>query len=94
MYLCVCVCFGRFHHNAFFAARALHVADLLNSSLIYPVFERIFEQQVQHLVEIALCDSFVKRFCKSCSLGDWLNLISDSLLRLGEERDYSGASVQ
>ncbi|KAH9539225.1 hypothetical protein CY35_15G046500 [Sphagnum magellanicum] len=34
-----------FHHNAFFASRALHVAESLNASLVYPLLESIFEQQ-------------------------------------------------
>ena len=42
---CGFVC-GRFHHNAFFASRALHIADSTNSSLVYPLLERIFANQV------------------------------------------------
>jgi 2-hydroxychromene-2-carboxylate isomerase len=34
-----------FHHNAFFASRALHVAQLTNASLVYPLLERIFATQ-------------------------------------------------
>lgn len=42
---CGFVC-GRFHHNAFFASRALHIADSTNSSLVYPLLEHIFANQV------------------------------------------------
>ncbi|KAG0555245.1 hypothetical protein KC19_12G155500 [Ceratodon purpureus] len=34
-----------FHHNAFFAARALHIAQMLNSSLVYPLLELVFRDQ-------------------------------------------------
>jgi hypothetical protein len=44
--LFVLACLDRFHHNAFFASRALHVAESLNASLVYPLLESIFEQQV------------------------------------------------
>ena len=37
---------GRFHHNAFFASRALHVALMTNTSLVYPLLELIFANQV------------------------------------------------
>lgn len=37
---------GRFHHNAFFASRGLHVAQMTNSSLVYPLLELIFSNQV------------------------------------------------
>jgi hypothetical protein len=37
---------GRFHHNAYFAARALHVAQAANASLVYPLLELVFENQV------------------------------------------------
>lgn len=38
-----------FHHNAFFASRALHVAQMTNSSLVYPLLELIFSNQESFL---------------------------------------------
>ncbi len=46
MILFVLASLDRFHHNAFFASRALHVAESLNASLVYPLLESIFEHQV------------------------------------------------
>nr|AOS49624.1 hypothetical protein [Davallia tyermanii] len=34
-----------YHHNAYFASRALHIINNLNSSLTYPLLELFFENQ-------------------------------------------------
>jgi hypothetical protein len=40
---------GRFHCNAFVAARALHIAQMMNASLLYPLLELVFRSQVMVL---------------------------------------------
>ncbi|KAL3702319.1 hypothetical protein R1sor_020341 [Riccia sorocarpa] len=70
-----------FHHNAFFAARALHIAASLNSSSVFPLLELIFKNQASFLNDATNEESPASVVSRFVDLAVEIGLPSDKFAR-------------